>query len=271
MEFGPEAYKRHPIANVPLVFLMHQSLSAWGPMLAAPCLFLFLSELAWHFGWKTYFSQAEWVLYGTPYFPSQLGLALIVGWVLSGAFQHRSMLWVWILPFLALCSAIIGFPWTIDAPIEWSVYPPIDHLTMAQCAQLDFSRRLAHLFGWGMGIQPFNQVAVTLPFYSATAYSLGALLARKVVRMPTFFETMRGLLIRRLILFVAVPWFCIRVALTWQQAAARYPAMRTWPGLLFILEPFLVISILVTFAFAIAVSLVGRRFIVTRFFLNPSG
>lgn len=250
------------------MFLIHQSLAAWGPILAAPWVLLFLSELAWHLGWKTYFSQGQWVLYGTPFYPAHICLALLVGWVLSGALRHRCMLWVWVLPFLALSSAILGFPPIMAPPMEWAVYPPVDRLTIAQCAQLDLTGRLTHLMGWGVGIQPFDQVAVTLPFYSASAYSLGALLARTVVPMLTFFESMRNLRIKRLILFVAVPWFCIKVALIWQPTAARYPSMRTWPGLLFILEPFLVISIFITLVFAVAVSLVGRRFSVARFFLS---
>jgi hypothetical protein len=69
-----------------------------------------------------------------------------------------------------------------------------------------------------------------------TAYSLGALLARKAVRLPAFFETMRSLCIMRLILFVWVPWLCHKLALNWQQILARYPAMHTWRGLFYILE-----------------------------------
>jgi hypothetical protein len=259
---------RSRVARVPVVFVIHQSLAAWGPILAAPWVLLFLSGLAWHLGWKTYFSQGQRVLYGTPFYPAHICLALLVGWVLSGALGQRCMLWVWVLPFLALSSAILGFPHIMAPPMEWSVYPPVHHLTIAQCAQLDLKGRLTHLFGWGAGIQPFNQVAVTLPFYSASAYSLGALLARRVASAPTFFETMRRLRVKRLVLCVAVPWFCVKVALIWQPTTARYPAMRTWPGLLFILEPFLVISIFITLVFALAVSLVGRRFFVGRFFLS---
>jgi len=260
--------------KTPLVFLIHQSLGAWGPILAAPWVLLFLSELAWHLGWRTYFSQAQWVLYGTPFYPAHVCLALVLGWLLGGALRHRSMLWVWVLPLMELSSAVVGGPRVMAAPMEWSVYPPVDHLTTARWAQMGLTGRLTHLFGWGTGIQPFNQVVLTLPFYSASAYSLGALLARRAVPMSAFFESMRRLRIKRLILLVAAPWFCVKVALISQPTAARYPAMRTWTGLLFVLEPFLVISIFVTLAFAVAVSLLGRRFFLSRFFLctnEPGG
>lgn len=271
MEIGSETFKRRPLANFPLVFLIHQSLGAWGPMLAAPDVLLLVAQVVWHFGWKFDFSQGQWMLYGTPYFPTHVGLGLFVGWILGGTLRHRHMLWVWILPLLAVLSVIIGFPVTMPTPIEFTTYPPMYHLTIAQYAHLPFSTRLAYLFGWGTGIQPFIQVAVTLPFYSAVAYSLGALLARNLARAPAFFETMRELRIKRLILLVGVPWFCIKLALNWQPIAARYPEMHTWRGLFYILEGLWVESVFITFVFAITVALVGRRFFLSRFFLHGPG
>jgi hypothetical protein len=270
MLLGSQWHARTEITKAPLLFLTCQSLAAWGPIGAAPWALFFLAKIVWHLGVQIEFSQAVQILYGTPYFPVQIGLALVTGWVLGGVFRQRYMLWLWVIPLLALSSVAVGFPLTIPAPMEWAVYPPINHLTIAQCARLDFLDRMKHLFGWGVGIQPFNQVAVTLPFYSAAAYSLGALMAHTVADVPRLFETMRNLRVKRLILCVTVPWFCIKVALNWQPMAVRYPAMRTWSGLLFVLEPVLVISILMTSIFAIAVSLAGARFAMTRFFLDSS-
>jgi hypothetical protein len=256
------------LRKFPLVFLIHQSLGAWGPMLAAFEVLLFVAQMVWNFGGKFDFSQAQWMLYGTPFYPVHVGLGLFVGWILGGTLRHPQMLWVWIIPLLAVLSMIVGYPLTIRAPIEFATYPPMYHLTFAQFAHLPLSNRVAYLFGWGTGIQPFIQVTVTLPFYSAIAYSLGALLARKAVRMPAFFETVRSLRIMRLILFVGVPWFCLKLALNWQQIAARYPAIHTWRGLFYILEGLWVMSVFITFVFAIAVSLVGRRFFLSRLFLQ---
>jgi hypothetical protein len=252
------------------IFPIHQSLGAWGPMLAAPWMLTSLAPVVSRFGWKFDFSQSQWMLYGTPYFPVHIGMGLFVGWALGGALGHRSMLWVWVLPFFSLLSVIVGFPLGVAAPVEFAVYPPIHHLTIAQHAYLPFSSRMEYLFGWGTGVQPFIQVAVTLPFYSATAYSFGALLAGRMVGPPGFFETLRDLRAMRLVLFVGMPWFCIKLAFNWQQVAARYPEIQTWRGLVYILEGLSVMSVFVTFVFAIAVAIVGRRFFLTRFFLKPS-
>jgi len=214
-------------------------------------------------------SQARWELYGTPYFPAQVGLALSVGWILGGTLQHRSVVWVWIFPFLALFSAFFGFPLAEGPSSAFILYPQYDHLSIAQSASLDFSHRLGHFFGRGNGIQPFDQVIATLPFYSAAAYSMGGLLARSVVAMPKFFETMRHLRKKRLIFFVCIPWFCLKLISNWQQATSQNPVLRTWVGLRFYLQGLLIASVFVTFVLAIAVSLVGRRVFLTRFFLNP--
>jgi hypothetical protein len=238
------------------VFLVHQSLAAWGVIQATPWVLVFLGELEWHFGWKTYMSQAQWLLYGTPWYPTQVGLALFLGWVLGGTLQHRSMLWVWILPLVALSSAFMGFPLT-------------GHLAVARYMTLNFSSRWSYFFGWGNGIQPLDQVLATLPFYSASAYSLGALLARSAMRAPVFFATMKSLRIKRLILLVAVPWFCLKLLLNWPQGAAQNPVLRTWLGLRYLLEGLFVVTAFVTLIVAIAVALVGRQFFLTRFFLKP--
>ncbi len=261
-------HMRYPVGKRPLVFLVHQSLAAWGPILVAPWVLTLLAPLVWRFGWRFDFSQAQWVLYGTPYYPAQLGLALFAGWIIGGTLQHRQMLWVWVLPLLSIISVIVGVPLGFAAPMEFAVYPPIGHLTIAEHARLPLASRLVYLFGWGAGIQPFVQVAVTLPFYSAAAYSVGALLARRRVSPAAFFEAMRDLRVMRLIVFVGLPWSWIKLAMDWQQIAARYPEMRTWRGLFYILEGLWVMSIFVTFVFGIAVAVVGRHFFLSRFFLR---
>ncbi len=200
-----------------------------------------------------------WALYGTPYFPIQVGLSLFVGWVLGGTLQHRCMFWVWVFPLGALISAFVGLPLT-------------GHLAVEQYTTLRFGSRLTYFFGLDSHLvtQLDDQVVATLPFYSAVAYSLGAFLAFRVVRLPVFFETMRSLRKKRLALLVGLPWFCLKLALSWQQAAAQFVALRTWPGLRMYLQGLLVASVFLTLVSAIAVALVGRQFFLTRFFLNAS-
>jgi|SRR5579863_1068609 len=249
--------EHHRWTRVSAVFLMHQSFAAWGVIQATPWVLLSLGELGWHFGLKTYMSQAQWLLYGTPWYPTQVGLALFLGWLLGGTLLHRSMLWVWIFPLVALSSAFMGLPLT-------------GHLGVAGYETLNFSSRWSYFFGWGKEVQPLAQALATLPFYTAGAYSLGALLARSAVPAPVFFATMRSLRMRRLILLVAVPWFCLKLLLNWPQWAAQYPVLRTWLGFRDLLEGLFVATALITLIVAVAVGVAGRQFSVTRFFLEPS-
>lgn len=257
--------------TTPLVFLFHQSLGSWGAIVAAPWVLLFLGESALRFGWRTYISQTQWVVYGTPYFPAHVAIAVVIGWGLSGTFRHRCMLWIWILPLMTLSLAVIRFPLTVSPNFRFIVYPPISQPAIAQYAHVAFSARLSHFFGWGHGFQPYDQALTTLPFYCAVAYSFGALLARKVVRATRFFATVQNLRVGRLIFVVGLPWFCIKLALTWQAASGRFPVLQSPFGLEFFLTGLLVVSIFVTSVFAVGIALVGPRFALTRFFLKPDG
>ena len=273
----------YPTANLPsggwhfwlaesVSFFIHQSLAAWGATLAAPWALIFFGEVAWHLGWRTRITQTQWVLYGTPYFPAQISLALVVGWVVGGTLRHRSMLWVWVLPLLALCSAAARFPRVIAPPfttvLTLIVLYPVGYSVSAHSGNLGVATILSHFFGWGRGFQPYDQVLLTVPFYAAVAYSAGAFLARKVLRAPRFFDTMRRLRVKRLMLFVSLPWFCIKAALEWQQTAARLPAFHTWLGLRFFLQGLMIMSVFITFVFSAVVGLAGRRLSLTRFFIK---
>jgi hypothetical protein len=178
------------------------------------------------------------------------------------------MLWVWLFPLAALCLAFVGVP-LLPAPSPVSIlFPPINDLTITQTVSLGFASRLSHFFGRGGGIQPYNQVVATLPLYSAMGYSLGAWLASDLLRTPVFFETMRHLRKIRLLLLVALPWFCVRLGVDWQQASAQYPVLRTWAVLRDALVMLAMASIFVAFVFALAVGVAGPRFSLTRFFLD---
>src|SRR5579872_7564541 len=104
------ARRPYPWLRVPVAFLIHQFLATWGLFMAVPMVLMFLVELGLHLGVKVYMTQIDWILYGTPFFPLHVVMALIVGWVLGGTLEERSMLWVWVLPFLSLCTSRVGFP-----------------------------------------------------------------------------------------------------------------------------------------------------------------
>jgi hypothetical protein len=73
------------------------------------------------------------------------------------------VLWTWTVPALAIMLVLLFAP-----------------LRPVFVSGVEISK-LQHFFGWGCLPQNhcFEQVGLTLPFYSATAYAVGAFLARK--------------------------------------------------------------------------------------------
>ena len=136
------------------------------------------------------------LLSGRPYFPIQIGLALVLGWICGRHLWHKSMVWVWVLPFAILCYAFIAIP---------TVTP---HLPSRYQAGIGESR-VSHYFGWGCG--PWNychdQAGITLPFYIAAAYSLGALFARRASEWIG-----PHLAFERVLVFIVGAWFFIGAA-----------------------------------------------------------
>jgi hypothetical protein len=112
--------------------------------------------------------NASWLVTELPYFPMQIILGLWLGWSFRRRFQHHSMLWVWVLPFLILCYAVIAGPIIMLHPDS----------IIAQAGG-GFSP-LSHYFGRGCDPRDLclDQLMFTMPFYASVAYALGALLAR---------------------------------------------------------------------------------------------
>ena len=94
-----------------------------------------------------------------PYFPIQIALAFVMGFVLPRFLRHWLMKWIWVLPLLILCISFILTP-------------------------LPLVGRLERYFGWGCRpeVGCFVQLAVTLPFYTAASYSLAAFLRNTIER-----------------------------------------------------------------------------------------
>ena len=107
-----------------------------------------------------------------PYFPVQILEGLWCGWALSRRLRQREMLWVWVLPALVLCYAMIAEP-NISAGFTSAI-------VLAGRNKSVWS----HFFGSGcrsdLGGPCLDQLIFTMPFYASAAYSLGALLARKM-------------------------------------------------------------------------------------------
>lgn len=144
-----------------LIFLLHQTIGTVGVLVVAPILTGFVFDLLRLFDRTYSLGYLHWLLTGTPYFPVQIALALFLGWSLGIKLRHRSMLWVWVLPLGALCAALVALPTIVS---------------------LGLQSRLLHFFAWGCRPENdcFDQLAITLPFYIAASYSIGALVALKL-------------------------------------------------------------------------------------------
>lgn len=87
--------------------------------------------------------------------------------------------------------------------------------------------RFKHYFGWGCrGVHPcFDQNAITVLFYIAAAYSVGALLARKVrnrFRSNSATEIWKSLTVAFIFLCVTVLEIALTVRQGWNQAICRW-------------------------------------------------
>lgn len=253
-------------------FFAHQALASWGVIVAAPWILIFLGEIGQRLGLRGPIPRVQWLLYGTPYFPAHILIAFPLGWLLGGSLRHRSMLWVWILPLIVLCAAIVGYPQTVTVSYRVLVMLigpyPLQDFVRSEPAGAGLTAALWHFFGWGHGFQPCGQLLVTVPFYTSAAYSLGAMLAWRIPHTYPFFEGMRRLRVWRLALCVGLPWFLMRGIQLWEQAASRLPFYRTVVGILAFLGALLIWSAFVTLVLAVALALVGPRFAFTRFFIR---
>lgn len=154
-----------------LVFVFHQFVGTWGVAFLAAfglsSLFDLLPDLG---GWKPSMRFVHWVLTENPFYPVQIVAGLYFGWLLGRRFQHRSMLWIWLLPLAILAYAFVATP---------VVSPWASILVRPETLQ----SRLSFYFGWGC--QPrarcIDQLLITMPFYAPVSYSLGALLARNAL------------------------------------------------------------------------------------------
>jgi hypothetical protein len=125
-------------------FPLHQVVSTIGVLVAAGFLAFATSTS----------SQARSILTDHPYFPVQVSLAFAAGFLLRRYLRHEVMRWVWVLPSLIVLVVLALTP-------------------------LPVGERIGRLFGTSCKpeLGCFDQLAVTLPFYTAISYSLAAFLS----------------------------------------------------------------------------------------------
>jgi hypothetical protein len=153
-----------------LVFAMHQFMGTIGVAFTAATGIFCAFEILRPINPGLFTSRnASWILTGLPWFPLQIGTALWVGWTLSRRFHHRSMLWVWVLPFAFLFYALLAIP-----TMTPSVVPPMFQAGVGQS-------RLSHYFGWGCRPDDrcTDQLGITMPFYASVFHSVGAFFGRR--------------------------------------------------------------------------------------------
>jgi Na+-transporting methylmalonyl-CoA/oxaloacetate decarboxylase beta subunit len=146
-----------------LGFVVHQLVATLLIPIATPFLLAVCSDAVRILGHAVTSRDLHRILTETPYFPVQVTLAILLGWSLSMWLRHSAMQWVWVLPLIVLCVGSF-------------VVPGVSGLSVGA--------RLAHFFGRGCRPEDrcFDQLVLTMPFYTSAAYSIGAFLALKMSR-----------------------------------------------------------------------------------------
>lgn len=259
METSSESVPDNPKVTGVLVFLMHQFIATGILFFTGTMAVWAAADLPRIIGIGIHQSFIRSVT-RPPYFPAQILWAFFLGWSLSGFLRHRTMLWVWVIPSLVLGWLFIGFP---NCPVP-----------LFRNACLDSPSAYSLFFGGNCtpGGSCLYQLYFTYPFLAATAYSVGALLARRLSWLSKYAETMRHINMPRACL-IGGAYICFGAAFGWRQIVRAYPHMNPFPiwytGLL-ILFPFALSFAISTYVFIVVIGLIGKRLFAARWFLNES-
>jgi hypothetical protein len=247
METSPESARNNSKVVVALVFLMHQLLatvfiifSGW-PAFTAVLLLPGLVGVEFH---RSLINAVA----GPPFFAAQMLWALFLGWSLGGFLRHRTMLWVWALPAVVLGYMYLRFP---HCPTNFF---PAACMESRSAYDLYFGRYYA------TGPSYVYKVWVTFPFLASTAYSLGAWLAGRINGMRNYAEAMMHMRVERALL-------ALELILEWHRDPYRFSSLG-WYARGFSLLEFALFFGVATYMLMVAVGLAGRRFTVTRWFLD---
>jgi|HubBroStandDraft_6_1064221.scaffolds.fasta_scaffold187656_3 hypothetical protein len=186
-----------PKAKFGLMFLVHQVIVLWVVMVSAGILAASALNFLKLFGWRHPKLVYAWLLSGNNFYPCQVALALLLGWILGRALQDRSMVWVWLLPSLGMAYALLNVPTLVPRLVKPEFQAGIGQ------------SRLFHYFGSGcqLGNYCIDQSSITRPFYASLAYSLAAWVALgtfKRWRQNRTFEFLVPLLVGILFLIATI-------------------------------------------------------------------
>ena len=146
-----------------LILVMHQFFATMGALLLAGLLTGVVLDIPRIWGHVFPVGDVRRVLLmASPFYPIQIVVGLLWGWLIWAQFRHRAMFWVWVFPLFSLVIGLLSIP-TYTSEIvpdaALSTYPW-------------FSR----FFGYDCRSEGrcLEQLGFTLPFYTAVAYSAGA-------------------------------------------------------------------------------------------------
>jgi hypothetical protein len=108
------------------------------------------------------------------------------------------MFWVWILPFAALSMAFM-------------LYPTYQPFVIGQFRYLSTASAFSHFFGRGCEVRKlcFDQLYLTMPFYTASAYSLASWFANKMAGRGGFEQPVRVINLWRTFLVSSIVFLCL--------------------------------------------------------------
>ncbi len=253
METLSEAQPRESRIAGALAFLMHQVIATCVIFLSANAAIGVAADIPRIIGIRIHHAFIASVT-RPPYFPAQSLWAFFLGWSLSGFLRHRTMLWVWVVPSVVLGYLYVQFP---NCPV-----------LLSRNACLDSPSAYTNFFGQNCipGRSCVYQLFITYPFLAATAYSLGALMARRMGWLCTYAEAMRNIRVPR-VCVLSGAFICLEVAFGWRQLIRRYLFPIWYAGLLYLLG-LVMVFVISTYIFMVVISLIGRRSSATRWFMN---
>ena len=236
-----------------LTFLLHQLISTVIIFVTATLAVGFIADFLRMIGF-TIFPAFIHAASLPPYFPAKILWGFFLGWSLGGFLRHRVMVWVWVIPALVFGFVYFSFP---NCPLDWF---------RNACLDSPSARTLFFGSNCAPGASCLYQVWFTFPFLAAVAYSLGALIARRMSWLGNYAETIMQINMARACALGAL-FIGIEVVVGWRYVFHRYSLPVWYTGMLTLSQLAIAFAIS-TYFLMVVIALIGRRTPITCWFLN---
>jgi hypothetical protein len=143
---------------------MHQILAIFGVIVWAGMLTaIAIVDISKMRGRVAHLSDVHRALSAAPFFPIEVVVGLLLGWLVWKQFQDRVMFWVWVFPLVPLLMIMLE-----DSTHVSTIYPG--------ATVTNYKIMLSTYFGSGCHVDEgcFKQIEFTVPFYAAVSYAIGA-------------------------------------------------------------------------------------------------